>query len=167
MGQGGYKGWVSRINPTMRISEHLLQAGLPGCETCGPNLPGQTVDSSGELSTERDVTTKNRSPFSEPGKPIRQQSLQAASTAKRLIAKEGTHAGPTRGPTTFGRKNSERRLCNSQAKGPSDRSDTGILLAQGIYKVNTGGNGTERWVRLLPPGSKRLSTSKRVTRSDA
>lgn len=48
----------------MRISEPLLQAGLPGCETCGPNLLGQTVDSTRELSTERDVTTKNRSPFS-------------------------------------------------------------------------------------------------------
>lgn len=104
---------------------------------------------------------------SELGKPIRQQSLQAASIAKRLLAKEGTYAGPTRGPTTFGQKKGARRRCNSQAKGPSDRSDTGILLAQGIFKVNTGGNGTERWVRLLPPGSKRLSTSKRVTRSDA
>lgn len=125
------------------------------------------MDSSGELSTERDVTTKNRSPFSELAKPIRRQSLQAASTANRLLDTEGAHAGPMGGPTTFGRKKGERRLCNSQAKGPSDRSVSGILLAQGIFKVNTGGNGTERWVRLLPPGSKRLSTSKRVTRSDA
>ena len=121
-------------------SQHLPQAGLPGCETCGPNLPGQTVDSSGELSIERDITTKNRSPFSELGKPIRRQSLQAASTAKRLLATEGAHAGPTGGPTIFGRKKGERQLCNSQAKGSSDRSVSGILLAQGIFKVNTGGN---------------------------
>lgn len=70
-------------------------------------------------------------------------------------------------PNHLWQKKSERGLCNSRAEGPADRSDTGILLAQGMFKVNTGSNGTERWVRLLPPGSKRLSTSKCVTRSDA
>ena len=144
----------------MRISEHLPQAGLPGCETCGPNLPGQTVDSSGELSTERDITTKNRSPFSELGKPIRRQSLQAASTAKRLIAYERpNHLWPA------GR--AVRGGCVIHKPRDPLTEATLALLAQGIFKVNTEGNGTERWVRLLPPGSKRLSTSKRVTRSDA
>lgn len=57
------------------------------------------------------------------------------------MAKEAAHLGSKQArPPLAKKKMSDNRPI--RVKGPSDRSDTGILLAQGVFKVNTWGTGT-------------------------